>query len=162
MAFRAMAIKIASVALATGFGLVVLLAGCAPQTPGDTASPAPTQEPTMKPTPSLPSSPSEGEQLTIRYDNGRDSVQTWTLTCDPDGGDHPDAQAACKALADHESALQPVPADRQCTQQYGGPETATITGTWGGKRVNAMLSRTNGCEIARWDDLAGLLPKAST
>ena len=46
-----------------------------------------------------------------------------------------------------------------CTQQYGGPETATITGTWQGEPVNSTLSRKNGCEIARWDALKDVLPR---
>jgi hypothetical protein len=41
---------------------------------------------------------------------------------------------------------------------YGGPQTARITGTWEGGPVDATLSRTNGCEIARWKALRGLLP----
>ena len=44
-----------------------------------------------------------------------------------------------------------------CTQQYGGPETATITGSWQGKPVNSTLSRKNGCEISRWDALKDVL-----
>ena len=51
----------------------------------------------------------------------------------------------------------PVPADQMCTQIYGGPETATVRGTWQGERVDASFSRQNGCEIARWDAAAGLL-----
>lgn len=157
-----------------GLGLIALLAGCAAQSPGSTASPAPpSQGPTMSkplPTPPVPttgetsspgSEPSAGDQLTIRYDNGRGSVETWTLTCDPIGGDHPDPKAACQALLEHEAALQPVPPDQACTEQYGGPDTAAITGTWRGKPVNAHLSRTNGCEMSRWDQLAGLLPRSA-
>ena len=38
-----------------------------------------------------------------------------------------------------------------CTQQYGGPETATVKGTLDGKEIDAKFSRVNGCEIARWE-----------
>jgi hypothetical protein len=44
-----------------------------------------------------------------------------------------------------------------CTQVYGGPETATITGTWRGERVDASYRLTDGCEIARWRKLGPVL-----
>ena len=97
--------------------------------------------------------------LTIRYDDGHGTVQEWTLSFDPPGGTHPDPEAACRALAEHgRTALAPVPDNQPCTMIYGGPQTARITGTWKGEPVDAMLSRTDGCEIARWKALRGLLP----
>jgi hypothetical protein len=50
----------------------------------------------------------------------------------------------------------PLPPDLMCTQIYGGPEEAEITGTLDGEQVQASVSRQNGCEIDRWDRLAGL------
>ena len=44
-----------------------------------------------------------------------------------------------------------------CTQQFGGPETATVTGTLHGDEVAARFSRENGCEISRWEKVAELL-----
>ena len=88
-------------------------------------------------------------------------TQTWRLTCAPPGGTHPDPETACRVLAQNgERALPPVPKGRICTQIYGGPETATITGTWNGRVVLSTLSRRNGCEIGRWEALVGLLPRA--
>jgi hypothetical protein len=43
-----------------------------------------------------------------------------------------------------------------CTMIYGGPETATVTGTWNGKKVDATFNRKNGCELKRWSVLAPL------
>jgi hypothetical protein len=40
---------------------------------------------------------------------------------------------------------------------FGGPEQATVVGFVGGEEVDAELSRTNGCELDRWDRLAPLL-----
>ena len=54
----------------------------------------------------------------------------WSLECHPAGGTHPDLI---------------------CTEIYGGPETARVEGLWEGERVVVTLSRTNGCEIDRWD-----------
>jgi hypothetical protein len=82
---------------------------------------------------------------------GRGSeARTASLTCDPDGGSHPDPAKACDALLQHEDALQPVAGDVACTEIYGGPQLATISGA----DVHATLSRENGCQIARWEALA--------
>ena len=56
--------------------------------------------------------------------------------------------------------FEPTPGDVACTQQYGGPETATVTGTFKGEQVDAKFSRQNGCEIARWEDALPLLEAA--
>ena len=53
-------------------------------------------------------------------------------------------------------AFDPPPKDQACTEQYGGPETATVTGTLAGKPVTAKFARTDGCQIGRWDALAAL------
>jgi hypothetical protein len=75
------------------------------------------------------------------------------LTCDPDGGSHPDPAQACDALLGNEDTLAPVSGDVACTEIYGGPQEATVVG----RDVNASFSRTNGCEIARWDALRPVL-----
>jgi len=127
--------------LATAFllGLTALVAGCAG-----------------------PSVGTGGSGLTIVYDEGRGgAVTTWKLTCDPIGGDHPDAEAACEALTQNAaSALPAVPADRVCTQNIGGPQTASVTGRWNDADVESRFTLVNGCEIARWQALTGLLPVA--
>ena len=50
----------------------------------------------------------------------------------------------------------PPPTDQICTEIYGGPEVATVTGTLDGKDVDATFTRTNGCEIGRFDAAAPL------
>lgn len=104
--------------------------------------------------------PSPGAaELTIVVDDGTGQQTTWTLTCDPVGGTHPDPAAACAALTAHgATALPPKRKDVACTEVYGGPQKATIRGTWQGKPVRSSFSRTDGCEISRWDQLKGLLP----
>ena len=138
--------------LLLGLAIVpVLIAGCGS---GD-------DEETV--TPKAPASQSGGSvttDLTIVSNDGKGKTETWQLTCDPAGGTHPTAAAACAALeAKGKTAFPPVPKDMMCTQQYGGPQTAKITGTWKGEPVNASFSRTNGCEIGRWSALKGLLPE---
>ncbi len=69
-----------------------------------------------------------------------------------------DRGPGCRAIRGAPPATwSPVPADRICTQVYGGPERARVTGMVGGRRVDAELSRTDGCEIERWQQLAPLL-----
>ena len=93
--------------------------------------------------------------LTITYwpEGKDDESRTATLTCDPNGGTHPDPAKACAALDAHPEALHPVPGDMACTQIYGGEQVALIEGDG----VHAVLNRSNGCEIARWDALSPVL-----
>ncbi|KWX01619.1 Uncharacterized protein LI90_2651 [Carbonactinospora thermoautotrophica] len=51
----------------------------------------------------------------------------------------------------------PVPRDTVCTFVYGGPQTATVTGFWNGRSVDANFNRVGGCEIARWDAIAPVI-----
>lgn len=83
--------------------------------------------------------------------------RTFSLTCDPPGGDHPDAADACAELAALEDPFAPVPPNLACTEIYGGPQRAKVTGTYRGEPVTAKFNRTDGCEIARWDAHAELL-----
>ncbi|MFC8506291.1 SSI family serine proteinase inhibitor [Streptomyces sp. NPDC057411] len=89
---------------------------------------------------------------------------TFRLECGgTPGGTHPAAENACKRLDQLASAggnpFAPVPADQMCTQQYGGPATAHITGSWQGRTVDARFTRANGCEIDRWENLRPVLPR---
>jgi hypothetical protein len=111
------------------------------------------------PTSATPSGGRGDTDLTIVVDNGSGSTSTWRLTCNPPGGTHPDPKAACRALeANGAAALPPVPKDKACTQIYGGPDTATITGTWQGQDVISKFARNDGCQISRWKLMEGLLP----
>jgi subtilisin inhibitor-like len=87
--------------------------------------------------------------------------RTWTLRCEPAGGSLPRPAAACRKLATDPAAVaEPVPPSTVCAQIYGGPQTARIIGTVEGERVSTAFSRTNGCEISRWDTLSPwLLPR---
>jgi hypothetical protein len=55
-------------------------------------------------------------------------------------------------------AGQPDP-HRACSQIYGGPERALVTGTIGPRRVRHGFARTNGCGIADWRRAMPLLPR---
>jgi LysM repeat protein len=86
-----------------------------------------------------------------------------TLTCD--GTAHATgflrkaAGPACALVDRH--VVQQVAANqrsrRLCSQIYGGPQSAHITGTVGGQDVNLTITRTDGCGTADWQTLAPLL-----
>ena len=96
-------------------------------------------------------------------DGGLGEPRTYLLQCDPTGGTHPDPDAACRAVAAVGAAgFDPVPADATCTQVYGGDQVARVSGTVDGTAVDATFTRTDGCEIARWEALAALLDVPGT
>ncbi|MGF1646380.1 MAG: hypothetical protein ACFCVF_05625 [Kineosporiaceae bacterium] len=117
---------------------------------------------------------SPAADLTVTYDPGDGSESaTYRLACDdagrpadPADAGHPDPRAACEGLTGQASGTEvsgdpfaPVPDDAVCTMQYGGPQTATVTGSYRGEAVDAVFTLENGCEIARWQDapvLAGI------
>ncbi len=126
---------------------LVLAAGCGTDDGGD-----------MSGEPSGPATRAGTTELIIVVRSGRGSEERrFSLVCDPAGGDHPDPEAACRLLDELDDPFAPVPPDTMCTEIYGGPQTATVTGTLRGEPVDAELDRTNGCEISRWDQHAVIL-----
>lgn len=122
-------------------------------------APVPWDVSAMPSAPGLPKGTSGTARLTVLLDDGFGVRTTWTLTCDPDGGTHPDPAAACGVLGAKGATALPEPSPTTaCTEQYGGPQKAKLTGTWRGKKVDSQLSLENGCQIARWTALLGLLP----
>lgn len=82
--------------------------------------------------------------------------RTATLTCPATSSDQ---RAACEQIESLSDAFDPVPADAACTQIYGGPEQMVVRGEWAGQAVDATLTRTDGCEMERYELLApALLP----
>jgi len=81
--------------------------------------------------------------------------RSWTLRCTPAGGSLPRPARACtRLLAGGAKLLAPVPKNAVCTEIYGGPQQARVVGTVKGQPVRATFSRTNGCEIARWQRIS--------
>ncbi len=85
-------------------------------------------------------------------------ARRYELRCEPAGGSLPRPAMACAALAARRSALRPVSPDMACTQLYGGPQEALVRGAVRGDPIRARFSRTDGCEIDRWDRLRALFP----
>jgi hypothetical protein len=103
------------------------------------------------------SAPNTKLEISVSIGGSEAPTKTWTLDC-PDGGTLPHPQQACAKLAVLDDPFAPVEKDKACTQVFGGPEEATVTGTFRGKPVNAQFNKGNGCEIARWNSVEFLFP----
>jgi hypothetical protein len=69
-----------------------------------------------------------------------------------------DAEKACETVRATKHVLIHGPPDNvMCTEIYGGPQRARITGTVDKQRVDLEVTREDGCAIALWDELEPLL-----
>ncbi|ADX71782.1 serine protease inhibitor [Pseudarthrobacter phenanthrenivorans] len=82
------------------------------------------------------------------------AIQAETTVTDPGA-----ALAAVERYGEDIFFPKPGP-PRLCTQQYGGPQVAVVTGTFHGRPVESVFTRTDGCEISRWKAMAPLLGSA--
>lgn len=149
-------------------GVLLLLGGCGGD---DTVGTGP-GTPTPAPAPgtsgvSGPASAADAISLDVRGGT-REEPGTWTrrLTCDnavvnAEGIDEPAAACAAVRSAAGQAALFPDPG-LVCTQQYGGPEVAEISGSIGARTLQVTVTRSDGCGIAAWDALQPLLPPPGT
>jgi hypothetical protein len=96
--------------------------------------------------------------ITIWPQGMGEASQRWALRCGPVGGSHPARTAACAKLLSTPNPFRPVPTRSVCTEIYGGPNVAIVTGRFRGTRVWAKFQLRNGCEIARWKRVVPLLP----
>ncbi len=94
------------------------------------------------------------------WPNGRDAgaPREWRLHCDLSGGTLPNPEQACTTLFALDNPFAQTPPDTACAAVYGGPAVAEVEGLFKGETVNATFTRTDGCEIARWDKHAFLFP----
>lgn len=143
-----------------------------PGSPAPSGSPDPDAEtsvPAPAPAPAAPSSgPGQGNAelaIAVKPSAGEPEVH-YTLVCvdgAPDAeSNHPTADAACSALKENAALLSPSPkrADQVCTEQYGGPQEAAVTGVVDGVPVDVAFTRTNGCAISAWDAVKDVLGAA--
>jgi hypothetical protein len=104
--------------------------------------------------------------LAVRYDDGAGRVRSGRLTCAPNeqraegalAHSVPAARLCTQAHTIVPLLTKPRPRRGACTQLYGGPQTLRVTGTIDGRAVKRRFARTNGCEIADFDRVAGALP----
>ncbi|GJM37332.1 MAG: hypothetical protein DHS20C19_06990 [Acidimicrobiales bacterium] len=106
--------------------------------------------------------------LTVTYQLGEDDDPvTYRVACLGDtatvtGDDAPaSADQICLALNDEavrDRVLHGQPTDVACTEQYGGPQVASLVGTLDGEDVDTTVDRANGCGIGDWTLLGDFLP----
>jgi hypothetical protein len=133
---------------------LLLLAGCASGSDDGRAAPtAPSSAPSS-------AAPAVEDALVVELDRGAGGeTERYTLACtDPVSGEVPDPAAACAHLRQQADPFAPLAPDVVCTEQFGGPQTARVTGRWAGADVDLQVSRTDGCRISQWDRLGPLLP----
>lgn len=144
-------------------------ASAPPSTPATPTVPPDVETTQPAPSPPLESPlgtvPGQGnaELAIVVTPSDTESAINYTLVCQ-DGvpaseSKHPTAEAACTALKNQPSILNPPgrSTDRACTQQYGGPQRAMVTGIVDGTPVEANFARTDGCEIAAWNAAGDVL-----
>jgi hypothetical protein len=104
--------------------------------------------------------------LTVRYSDGSAAGRVAHLRCRGDSA-HADgflkgvgARTACRHARRSAAFLAARPSTKRiCTQIYGGPERARITGTIGERRIDRRFKRTDGCAIGDWARAVPLLPR---
>jgi hypothetical protein len=125
--------------------VAIAIGGC-----GDDSQPAPAGKATV--------------DLSITASDGRGKTRRARLRCEGEqrhasGFVDANARELCRSAQRLERFLASEPDPRRaCTQIYGGPETARITGTIEGSAVDRRLSRTDGCRISDWERAAALIP----
>ncbi|TDB93333.1 SSI family serine proteinase inhibitor [Actinomadura sp. 7K534] len=137
--------------VAPGLAVLLFSAACGDEQANGNPAAEPSGTTSVQPS----SSPAETLTIDVRASE-QAPAKSWTLTCAPPGGDHPKAAEACAALTKAKDPFKPVPKDQMCTHIYGGPEVATVKGTWDGKKVDAQFSRKDGCQLHRWTEVAPL------
>jgi hypothetical protein len=104
--------------------------------------------------------------LTVRYFDGTAPDHVAHLRCRAtstsadgflrDAG----ARAACRRARAIAAFLDRAPSkQRICTQIYGGPQRARITGTIANRTIDRRFKRTDGCAIGDWQYAIPLLPR---
>ena len=145
-------------------------AASSPGTPSASDTPAPDAE-TSAPAPasSSPPAPSAGpgagnaELAIMVKPSETETAANYTLVCQNGApaaeSKHPTAEAACTALKNNAALLSPSTKGtaQACTEQYGGPQQATVTGIVDETPVDATFARRNGCEISAWDAAQDIL-----
>jgi len=96
--------------------------------------------------------------VTVWPHGPKGASHSWTLRCAPAAGTLPNRASACRRLARMSHPFRPVPPNVACTDIYGGPQTALVTGRLRGQRVRASFNRHDGCETARWNRVRFLFP----
>jgi hypothetical protein len=113
-------------------------------------------------TPAVSAAPGLTRLAITVWPEGRQATEThrYTLSCAPARGTVPRPLRACRLLDRlGAAAFAPTPRGTACADIYGGPDEAHVVGLVGGRRVDAHLRLSNGCEIARWNRVRDVVPR---
>ncbi|SCC39019.1 Subtilisin inhibitor-like [Arthrobacter sp. NIO-1057] len=96
----------------------------------------------------------DGSNISARYTLeclGAEASQTGTL---------PNASEACEKLDQRPDLVAPrLDPSTACTEIYGGPQRAEVSGILNGQSIHSEFSRSNGCLISQWNDAEFLFPR---
>ena len=148
-------------ALALALSVVAIGSSCASSSSPSDSSPASSTLP-----------PVLGTELSIVVGTTDEpAISRATLSVRADGsvtGDgflaDPAASQAAAALLDDPAVVKRLvdgpPPNVECTMMYGGPDTATISGTLRGTAVKQSFHRADGCGIADWELFTPMLGRS--
>jgi hypothetical protein len=135
-------ITLTAAAIGAALILVPTVAQAATQS---AALPAPAPAPASQPPTSHPISRTSTLVLTVS--SGLGAPKSHTLSCDPTGGDHPQAKVACAQLTLARGDFSHLPGDSAgyMCPMIEIPVTATAGGTWQGTPIQWSRSYPNPC-----------------
>lgn len=90
-------------------------------------------------------------QVDVRETGSGAPSASLALACPVDHFANNDVRAACLLVSDSPDVITTPAETAGCTAVAGQPQTATISGTIDGANVDADFSRTDTCEIDRWN-----------
>jgi RTX calcium-binding nonapeptide repeat (4 copies)/WD40-like Beta Propeller Repeat len=101
--------------------------------------------------------------LTIRiwprgFQGPRKPPHVYTLRCRPAHGTLRHAASACARLVRIQNPFAPISPLQRCEVVFAGVQTASVSGTYGGRAAHLRLDRYTSCGVQRWDQLAFLFP----
>jgi hypothetical protein len=99
--------------------------------------------------PASSSASSAKVSLDIKVTGGSGGAHHWTLQCEPTGGSHPNAAAACAVLLKAKDPFAPVPRGIMCPMILADTPVAKVTGIYFGQHIDTTFSQ-GGCQQARW------------
>jgi hypothetical protein len=104
-------------------------------------------------------------RLEFRYDDRGSVRKSASLTCRASGNRATgylrkrDVRRLCRVARDLRDFLATPPQHEMCTELWGGPDRARVTGRIGADEIDRRLARNDGCEIDDWNRTQPLLPK---
>ena len=84
------------------------------------------------------------------------ATKHWTLSCDPSGGTHPHADAACKTLMGLKNPFKKPAAGTNCPMIIANAPRIVLNGTWFGHHVSKTIA-DGGCDIGTWTKLSKII-----